>query len=536
MNILYNQPIRIYSEGQRDVSQAMPCLDSTEMQFQIQAEDIYGSYSDWSVNGDMSSATGWVFLGASGMSITGGELTGTVSGTAQVDNDYAMKAGEVYRVTVEVTENTGELYLEQDEDVYFYSVGNYQVILKPNTTQKVKFRFKDGDFTVDNLTIELISDNYKFRTYLANQTGVFQQSVALSSKLKTFCTYDLLMSSYGLSYDRYQIKILDPLTNNGSQCLVKNGYFANKEDSDSFMWDYTLPANTTLTVEQDAGVSTEYEHLLSWEATNSAEELTLTQTGVLNDGVEYTISFEITEITTGTVTIYAGTNSESFTTVGAKTSTLTCAGNTNLKIGFSADVTAGSATIKTVDIVMTDEGDYSPDYESNLIDYVQSICNHLEVRCVFNNNALGLGDGANFIPTALYPATIKNAEYDDDELNLTNSLGKRSVFFFKQRKNKLFETELLTEYQHDFLSILKGFDNVYIGAKEYTIMDQYNVDYVADDYGSGNMLIGERTQNRTANNKLISSVGIDISSQGAFLIDPQNNNVVDPDGNFIITP
>lgn len=536
MNILLNQPIRIYDSGQRDSNMPLVCLDSTEMQFQIQAEDIYSDYSDWSVNGDMSSSTGWVFLGASGMSITGGELTGTVSGTAQVDNDYAMKAGEVYRITVVVTENTGSLYLEQDENFNFYGTGTYQVIYKPNTTQKVKMRFQDGDFTVDSLTIELISDNYKFIAYLADESDAFEQNIALTNKDKNFLTYSLLFSSYGLGYDKYQIKILDPLTNNGSQCLVKNGYFANKTDSSDFNFDYTLPANTTLQVVQDAGVSTEYEHLLEWETTNYSEEFQITQGSVINDGVEYQISFEIVEITTATVTVYIGTNSQSYTTTGLKTVTLTCAGNTDIKFGFTPDVTAGSASIKTIDIAMTSESDYSPDYESSFINYQQSQCNHLEVRTVFVNEALGLGDGENFRPTALYPMILKRAEYEDDELHYTDSSGKRNVYFLNQRKNKTLETEILAEYQHDFLSLLSGFDNVYIDNVERTIMDQYTVNYINDNYGKGTLLVGERTQNRTANNKTPSSAGLDLSSQGAFVIDPQNNNIVDPDGNFLITP
>jgi hypothetical protein len=57
-----------------------------------------------------------------------------------------------------------------------------------------------------------------------------------------------------------------------------------------------------------------------------------------------------------------------------------------------------------------------------------------------------------------------------------------------------------------------------------------------DNYGRGQLLIGEKTQDRTANNKLISSAGIDVSSSGSFLVDPNGNFLVDPSGNNIIAP
>jgi hypothetical protein len=537
MNILLNQPVRIYDVGSRDTNMPLVATDSTRMQFQIQSEDIYGEFSDWSVNGDMGSSAGWTFLGASGMSITGGELTGTVTGTAQVDNDYAMKSGEVYRITLEVTENTGGLYLDQDDPIYFYGVGTYQVLFQPSTTQKVKLRFADGSFTVDNLSIELVSDNYKFIAYLEDSSGTFEQVIGAPTRDKNYLTYSLLFNDYGIAYDKYNVKILDPLTNSGSQCLVKNGYFANKEDSSSFIWDIGEFNIGTFRVNQDGGVSTQYEHLLEWDLSALSSGDTLTQSSILNDGVEYTVTFEIVSISTATIDVFVGTNTTSYTTTGAKSTTLTCTGNTDLKFVFTPDdASGGSASIKTVNIVMTDESDYTPQYESSYIDFRANVCDYQEVRCVFNNYVLGLGDAANFIPTALYPAKIVNAEYEDEDSSYTNSIGRRSVYYFEQRKNKTLITEILAEYQHDFISILKGFDNVYIGSKEYSIMDQYTVDYALDNYGRGQLLIGEKTQDRTANNKLISSAGIDVSSSGSFLVDPNGNFLVDPSGNNIIAP
>jgi hypothetical protein len=382
------------------------------------------------------------------------------------------------------------------------------------------------------LKIENITDNYAFKSYLALTDGTHQQDISLTSIDRNFLTYSLLFSSYGLSYVNYDIKILDPFNNSGCQCLVKNGRFTNKEDSPSFIWEPTLVGANSFQVLQD---SVTYDNELNFNSLIASTGNYLSQPSVLTDGVEYTVSFEIISLSNVSIDVFVGTNSTSYSTTGVKTTTLTCAGNTDLTFEFiSTDL--GSAVIKNISICITDEANYSSDYESNILDYRLNICNYLEVRCVFNNDCLGLGDAANFRPTALYPITIKNAEYEDDELNYIDSSGKRSVYFFTQRKNKTAETEAIAEYMHDFLSIMKGFDNVYIGPKQYSMNDQYTVDYISDDYGYSQFQISEKTQNRISNNKTISSVGIDISSEGSYLIDPNGNKIVDPSGNLITIP
>lgn len=533
MNILLNQPVRFWPFGQSESKMALAAKDDTEYQFQIQAEDIYGDYSDWAENGDFSSATGWTLSGPPTMSITGGELTGSVETSfVSAQNSYVLQANEVYRITVVVTENTGTLFIDLSSDYYLYSTGTYQVIHKPSSNELFKLRMESGNFTIDSVKIEMISDNYAFKAYLAQENNTFVNDIDLTSRDRTFLTYDVLMSSYSVAYKKYKFLILDPLTNSGSQCLLKNGNFANREDSTAFIWEQDISGLNTFSVSQNA---VSYEHELFYNGFFVSTSDIIKQVSALTDGVEYTITFEITELTNTTLIVGAGTNTTTFTTIGAKSTTLTCAGNTDLSFKFTSGG-SGTMTIKNVAIVMTDTANYSSDYESNLIDYRESWCDQLEVRCVFSNRVLGLGDPSVFIPTALYPIQVINAEYEDDELNYTDSNGRRSVHYFTQRKNKVVESEMMAEYMHDFLAILKGFDNVYIGSKEYTIMDQYTTTYIADDYGHGKMLVGERTQNRISNNKNISSVGIDVSSSGNFLVDPNGNFIVDTSGNNLITP
>lgn len=532
MNILYNQPIRFWPSGQRNTNMPLVALDDTEYQFQIQTTDIYGEYSNWAQNGDFSSSTGWTLSG--GMTISGGVLSGTIaSGTGAATTDYVMRASGIFRITIVVNVNTGTFYLDQTDRYDFSGTGTYQIIMRSFPRQKLKMRFENGTFEIDSVKIEDVTDNYKFKAILTEVDGTFVNAISLNTRNRTFATYDLPFSSYSISYDKYVAKLLDPLTNNGSQCLVKNGYFSNKEDSASFIWELTGENIGTFEVKQNA--TFDY-HQIEWRTVGSTTGDNIEQQSILNDGVEYTVTFKIESITTATVTVYVGTNSTSFTTTGNKSTTLTCTGNTNLKFKFTDNSGSGEAIVSQIEIAMTDEANYVPDYESNIFDYKSSDCNNLEVRAVFNKDCLGLGSGAEFIPTALYPIKLRDAEYEDEDLRYTDSSGKRSIYFFEQRKNKTVESEIMAEYMHDFLAQLKGFDNFYIGQKEYTVEDTYQVEYVTDDYGIGQFKVGERTQNRIARKKSISSVGIDVSSTGSYLVDPNGNYIVDPSGNNIVTP
>lgn len=123
----------------------------------------------------------------------------------------------------------------------------------------------------------------------------------------------------------------------------------------------------------------------------------------------------------------------------------------------------------------------------------------LLINACNNNDSFGfVFTDSGFSPRIRVEAIIKTAQYLNDKNIFENSIGTKGASYFKRRKTKILAIDLQPEYVHDFLSLLQGFDNVYISNVAYFIEDdEYTISYnnTLNNFGSVTMQISEKTQN-----------------------------------------
>jgi hypothetical protein len=194
----------------------------------------------------------------------------------------------------------------------------------------------------------------------------------------------------------------------------------------------------------------------------------------LKIGTTYDYEFEIISITgTGAnAKIYAGTDVDTYTTVGVKTGQLTCAGNTLLQLRPGATGT-GFVRINYIRIQAV-SSDLEFDYFSNPFNLATTHNRTFVVNCNNTDNVFGLTyESAVWTPRARlqgYIAPDDNA-YETERDHSETSYGKREVFYFKRRKQQLLIIENEPEFMHDWLSLLAGHDHAMINNLEYFVND-----------------------------------------------------------------
>lgn len=226
----------------------------------------------------------------------------------------------------------------------------------------------------------------------------------------------------------------------------------------------------------------------------------ISQDNVFHDMINsYCIEIVVSAYTSGALEVFFGS-----TLVG----TITAAGNyiftgiptvsLSLTIG---SVSAVSATITRACPCDINPADYVCNFTSNLFslkDYISEDCTHLINAC---NNESGLGfnfNGSGFSPKIRLHSKLRQAKYPSERLVEADSAGDKNVYFFTGRKAKYFCVDLQEEYVHDFLQLLRGFDNWFIdGVKYFVEDDEYTVEYSpdSDEIGKSKFLVSTRLQN-----------------------------------------
>lgn len=537
MQILKNQPVMFWTEGARAFPFPIPFESGDPYIFQLKAADVYYDYSNWCTQGDMSSSTGWTF-GASGVTITGGEFTGTATSNGEIANSYYLQGQRYYRVTFTITENTGTITCLGHTAA---AIGTWSFIYT-HTLETKQFAFSvtnGGAYTITNIDINDITDNYSHVCYVANSSGTHQGTLATPTVSGEHLAFDADLGSYSLtSGSLYDIKVLDPIQNTGAQNFLPNGNFVNKSDSTDYRWTETLTGSNTITIGFDAST---YEHQATYAAPSVAAQDVLTQANLLTVGDEYEITFNIDSIAACTVRVYCGTAfGSSHTTTGSKTDTITCTANQTFTLQFVPSSTSGACVIGSINISKTTEADYTPDYQSNQFDFkdADEWCNTLLIRSlsVYDNLDFEFTNTASIFAVRL-AAELGEASYDPETSDILDSAGRRSYYHFQRRKALKLFIGLYPDFIHDYLSTLGGYDNIYVGDDEYSLeSDVYRVSWIFPNIGEGEITLGEREQKTISNNMSTISEGVDVASSGSFLIDPSGNFIVDPSANNITAP
>lgn len=530
MVILKNQPIKFWSEGTLPTNQSIPFGAGDPYQFQLKESDVYPDMTNWATNGDFSSATGWSFTG-SGLSISGGVCSGTASGSVLLYNTYYFKPNTTYRIEIDITSNNGEIGVMNEN---YTSTGTKSQLYTTPFSSAVQFFMvfdSAGTYEVDEVRIVDISDNYSFKTYITTPTGTYVDALEDGEETGSFITYAANIDDLGTVNNTYQIKVLDPLVNNGSQNYLPNGRFNNKLDSTDPKWTESVTGSNTFTVQQSASGTREHE--LVWDGALNGLPLkdNISQGSILEDGTEYIFTYTINSITDASVQIKCGTTAgTSESTTGDKTDTITCAGSLDLTIEFTGTSASAACSISNVTIAKTTGADYVADYESNYFDYNSlADCDSFLIRALSADDNQGLGfTSSTFTPCMRVKGQLEEAKYDTDSEEYVDTNGRKNIYFMRSRKSVNLRTELYHEYVHDFLRLLNGFDNVYVDNDEYTANASYRIDFSTTNYGTGDLELEERTQNSISSNMDTTSIGIDISASGSLIIDPVGDFLIDP--------
>lgn len=537
MQLINTQPVRFWPEGTLPTRQGLEFAQGDPYQWQVKASDVYENYDDWLTNGDFSSATGWTFtFGTAGISITGGQLTGTATILEVIENDYRLSNQKVYRVTLDIVTNSGTIQVQDAFDIT--GIGTHIVYLKP-TLNGQQFKIDvaaGGTYTINSITVEDVTDNFSVIPYIVNESGTYVATLANQIYDQQFMTYPVNIDDSGTTGNRYQLKALDPSSNDGAQCFLPNGKFSNTESSDSFKWEEGNNNVGTFTVAQNASNA---RHQLTWDGQLTTLPTSLNQPLILADGVEYEVTVVIESITDASLIVSCGTNSSSaFTTSGTHTATLTCAGNLQFSLTFQGTSANAEVIISSVSLAVTTESDYTPNYESNFFNlYSDSDKNSYSIRGYSENNDMGLALSGDFIPFIRVKADLIEAEYDAEDESYIDSSNRKSTSWFRSRKAKKLRTWFYHEYVHDFLRLLPGFENFYINTAEYVFEDiAYRFIPQTENYGEGEATVSERTQESIAANKNTAATGINLTASGNILIDPAGTFIVDPAGDFISEP
>jgi len=225
----------------------------------------------------------------------------------------------------------------------------------------------------------------------------------------------------------------------------------------------------------------------------------LSQDDVFPGYGNYCISIDFQNLL-GSFSVYYGTNLVGTVSAGA-TSPALISGIPSDNLGLSFVMGPGGYVelieVKPCDITGPDLVCNSRSNMFKVGDY-EGKCTLLIHAC---NNEDGLGfvfDGSGFVPRVRLEAKLRQAKYESERNVYTDSVGRRSTYFFSGRKQKNLCIDMQPEYIHDFLRLLLGFDNVYISNVPYAVDDdEYNVEYseVNDNVGKVRLLVSERTQN-----------------------------------------
>ena len=122
-----------------------------------------------------------------------------------------------------------------------------------------------------------------------------------------------------------------------------------------------------------------------------------------------------------------------------------------------------------ISVVCTD-GDLIPDYKSNCFTLQQDPCTILIEACN-DNDGFGFLFKDNFVPNVRVFGVLKNPTYGINRNTFIDSKGKQVNAYFRRDKFMSLLIENQPEYVLDFLSLLLGFDHIYINGTEYVIAD-----------------------------------------------------------------
>ena len=548
MTIKKNQPV-VFDKGintcllnQKEYSQHIQSGDITQFQIQIDRCDDLDSVV---VNGDFEGSGGWTYTGAFA-EFTDAFTFETNAGipTSNIGSAYqdCLAVGGYFKIEIEVVRITegginiffgtnpiGTLTGEGVYELFGFCLTNSVLTISANG---------NSQFYVDNISAYFVPYNYVIPIYdnydtfiteirvddLITPSDPITDNVTL---VDNFLTIFVNWDSLGIANTCVYFCILDPCVNTcGQNGLFDEDFILDTSITTATRWELTQPAS--------GGVTNIVGGLLAISVNTILDSGIAEQAGFCSGNI-YDFELDIAAIANGTVTIRIGTAaSAGFTTSGVKTGQITANG-TLLTITFTR--TGGSVADVTIEHlkIRIATNEYTPDNCSNLFALKDEQSCTILINACNEDDAFDFGfSGTGFAPSIRVEGKLINPFYEYTRELKEDTSGKKTVHFFNRRKIEKLSINYQPAFIHDFLSLLAGYDHVYIDSVEYIIESEgYEPEYLEDEDNMAQIIIdvSERSQNMRNMNCTGSDTGgcspppnfvIDPGDAEAFLLDPDD--------------
>jgi hypothetical protein len=364
--------------------------------------------------------------------------------------------------------------------------------------------------------------------------------------VKSFLTMSVDWQTQGVSNGCYRIGVCDADVNTNAQCGVINSEFEAKTGVDwganfstptaSFAWAISLGGMTLTSLTSS----------VRFNAT-AIQTGTLTQS-VLTSGIVYDYSLRVQGSSGESITVKMGTQTSSHNTNGTDqtfTGQITADG-TDLVLEFISTAGSKSMTIEHFRLEATNAS-LVPDYKSNPFELLTDHDRTVVVNASTSNDAFGMEyDDTIWTPRLRMKGYTAPSDtpYKNDRESLTTSVGNRKNYYLRRRKSRVLVVDQEPEFIHDWLSLLCGYDHVYVDNIEYFVDDDaYNpiVWNKFRSFGATEINISEKIQdvakvreNKEKNGTMIDTG--DIATDGVLGRPPRDGQTDGDKDTAIMTP
>lgn len=479
-DFVYNQIV-----DNNDVLEFQLKIEACENAEQLNPDPYFEHSADWIIGDNIT----LYYAGACWVGNTEGGLGNS---TLTTSNTTLLTNGSYYQFSIEVFSITGgglTIRLGGNDIGTVYTMGVFtfygNCIVDSGFTGLIIYPSVDGvNACISNVFISEVDKNFIVAFY--DLDGNYITQINYNDNPTEFFFYEdtvtvsIDWNDLGLQNGCFYFCVLDPCINTNGQnhpaTILNQGLDWDSITHETTNWElgkYEWTSNVNFVTANYLGYGeclSQYDVFPSY--TNNCVTITVTRGTDINLEVYFGDTF------VGTIT-----------SIG----TFTFCGIPSIDLNLYICIMGGS-DVNITSVTPISKDDYVCDFTSNTFkvgDYADD-CTILVQAC---NNENGMGFTSTFVPTVRLDAKLIEPKYENERNTYTDSKGKKSIYYFKGRKQKNFVTDLQPEYILDFLWTLFGFDNVYLNGIKYSVDDdEFTPEYVFDSIGKVKFLVSKREQ------------------------------------------
>lgn len=391
-------------------------------------------------------------------------------------------------------------------------------------------------FLLRRVSDDAVIYSYNLQSYI---NGTYPGGNSPFRRIDNFITYEHDWT--GLDEDCYKIEICDGVLNTGTQNNLHNWQFLVDDLNPSSPYDsigWTVDSGSITGVLGVAIVNTNGGQLTVdlgvsgvWYLQNSGNTI---------NGATYNISVDAAAGSgSPTYTLKYGASGALTTQVltNGADHTGTFVGNGNPVI-IQFEGTNVGLVYNSISVTLSDENNFSGNYESNEFILTNSSCDTVEISACNDVDSFDFSFPlSNFSLNTRLLGAITNAQYEFERNTYTNIIGNNRTTYFQRQKIKVIKIKLVPEYVLDFLTLLGGMDHIYINDVEYSAKKNefININYPdsLNTFATVELFLFEKDS--TAINKITTALAPGCGAVQNYLLDPED--ITDPnDDTQVIDP